>query len=199
MKFHYWPRECYPKNIVGKRPYPFPFENTLLNSKNQISNAKAYLQPMSSHKCTLLLISNMAYPEWISIHCDKPILNTFVCVKTYNNTHAESHSKNQMIPGYCKRHTFRIENICFLLTWFDATDMTVFSNINKCKQKGMFLYQVDTLDAFKKFNFIYTAYSFVLFSILSIRNQTSDIGTKFQYKKFLFEEYFTENYITFID
>ena len=40
---------------------------------------------MIDRKCTLVLISNLAEPDWLSIHCNVKLLQNIICIKREHN------------------------------------------------------------------------------------------------------------------
>ena len=55
----------------------------LLKNRNGLERVKNYstttIYPILNH-CTLLLLSNLAYPQWVSVDCYKPILHHIICL-----------------------------------------------------------------------------------------------------------------------
>ena len=54
--------------------------NALLVKKKFASH---YIQPVTNNNidCTLMMLENLAKPEWISVSCSEKILTDVVCVK----------------------------------------------------------------------------------------------------------------------
>ena len=83
----------YPKKFTGQCLFLFIcgsyFSPTSLN-KDTIPNAllvkkfaSLYIQPVANNdnNCTLMMLENLAKPEWISVSCTEKILTDVVCVK----------------------------------------------------------------------------------------------------------------------
>ena len=70
-------------------------------------------------KCTLMLLSNMREPDWISVACDVNLVNTVICKRT-GKYRAQNviHIKDESTRFYmCKSTTLVINNKCFAFLW----------------------------------------------------------------------------------
>ncbi len=81
----------------------------------------------SNFNCTVMLLSNLAKPQWISVHCQIPLIHNVVCHTSKKNETIESYSATQ--KSCCNGHTV-ILNICYSFTQNMARDTK-----HKCWQK----------------------------------------------------------------
>ena len=79
---------------------------------------KRNLQPASFYSprlsCTMLLISNLATPEWISIDCDEPLLDNIICVNDTFDSDLTSTTSIFLCPDDAIIHG----KSCFKFKWF---------------------------------------------------------------------------------
>ena len=70
-------------------------KNTTPNALLVKKLASLYIQPVANKDitCTLMVLENLAKPEWISVPCTEKILTDMVCVK-------ESKASGYQYPGF---------------------------------------------------------------------------------------------------
>ncbi len=81
------------------------------------------LQPNlpSLRPCILLLMSNLAQPEWISIVCNKKLLSTVVCSTSAGNYDTEAiENREQPTETACRKSNLMMQTWCLLFVWFQA-------------------------------------------------------------------------------
>ncbi len=94
---------------------------------------KHNLQPVFGQirSCTMLMITNLLQPEWISVNFTEKLLEDVLCIS--NETNIE-----QYVPEYdglqnvCKRGFMKFEATCFTFAWFTAACP------NKSEHKGIY-------------------------------------------------------------
>ena len=78
------------------------------------------LHPMinTTNKCTMMLLSNLAEPEWVSVSCTQPILPIVACMKQLiSPTVMEGNFKNDENKFVCQHFNIRINNTCYSFVW----------------------------------------------------------------------------------
>lgn len=60
--------------------------------------AENKLQPVRENRCTVMFLSNLAYPDWISVPCDEPLLSIIFCS---NETEAFQESLHEIVTPIC--------------------------------------------------------------------------------------------------
>ena len=84
------------------------------------SKSRNTLYPMinTTNKCTMMLLSNLAEPEWVSVSCTQPILPIVACTKQVISTVvAKSNFKNSESKCVCQHIHIRINNTCYSFVW----------------------------------------------------------------------------------
>ena len=66
--------------------------------------------------CTLMLILNLAEPDWISVPCDQPLLENIIC--QYNSTYNTNKEVISPIRKICLGNSLLQNETCILFTWY---------------------------------------------------------------------------------
>ncbi len=74
------------------------------------------------HHCTLMVLYNLAKPDWVSVPCDKNFLSHQVCFEDKMKNGSVKHGEEQNYFNRCKEnaHILR-QNFCFTFTWSNKT------------------------------------------------------------------------------
>lgn len=90
------------------------FRNAL--SKKQKHQATVSLYPIinNSSQCSMLLLINLAEPEWISVPCEESMLSDVFCMTNKNLTRHKFHT-NQI---FCDPSQLIVNKICLSFVWF---------------------------------------------------------------------------------
>ena len=102
----------YPQVIISNRWFIVESNSKLIKVKRVSSR--------SVFNFTLLLLSNLAYPQWISISCNDAILNHVVCFKRFR-INATNFTSN--IGWVCSKDSISYVGNCYLFIWFDRFTM----------------------------------------------------------------------------
>ena len=122
----------------------------------QIKATKA-MQPVQSesHQCVVMLLTNLAEPQWVSVPCDEDILPVGVCVIQNNNlTHkmykeSSSNVRNVKNRYFCLENYTMINNTCYAFIWDQIGAATShYAHLNK-KTISIFMYLYNSI-ALKK-------------------------------------------------
>ena len=122
--------------ITGR--YYFPYNNNI-DEIQQLSVTK--IQPFNyifKHEaCLVILLSNVGYPQWVSVSCTKPLISDIVCV--FDHKEANVGQKISPQKEICLHHIF-INRSCFSLAPFNgskflkspySSSLSVFKLLNK--------------------------------------------------------------------
>ena len=76
--------------------------------------------------CVAVLLINMAYPEWINIACDRPLLDHVFCLieeerQTKEQVYKRT-SKNALDIMLFKKACVIISNTCFVVVWIQVRE-----------------------------------------------------------------------------
>ena len=88
------------------------------NSISIKSNIKNQLFPKRD-TCTLMIVSNLAEPYWISVNCGEYLLHTVVC-SVHPDRKQISNNYNWDILKYkkiCYKNHIQISSFCYLFVW----------------------------------------------------------------------------------
>ena len=124
------------------------------------------LQPSSesSKQCVMLLVLNLAEPQWIQVPCYQPLLYTTVCSKRRRQ---KVNITQQLGQPNCPKYSILINSTCYIflhLTSRSTTNIQTTVHLN-CKKYSMV---PSVLDKTFKFETIFTAIEFTRLSLLSI-------------------------------
>ena len=74
----------------------------------------------TSHKCTKMLIYNLAEPDWISVPCDESSLSHNLC-HLKKDDHALLHKTPNMTDySYCLINHIILQKKCYIFIWFNS-------------------------------------------------------------------------------
>ena len=128
IKFWYYVKETF-KTCIYAGVCPAHFVPTSVN-KNTTPNAllvkkfaSQYIQPVANKDigCTLLMLENLAMPEWITVPCAEKILTSVVCVR-------ENRKHGDIFLGFDEEMT----DIKLTSTLFQCNNGEIISSIRQC-------------------------------------------------------------------
>ena len=153
--------------------------NGLMMIKENTTN---HLYPVvtASKQCTVLLLSNLAYPQWISIDCDQLRLNHVVCFMedVKNNTKIIEVSPSL---SACPNLTVINKNSCYLFVWFSGQTADTNQLLHICYRNHMMPMNVKQI---KYLKFIYEVINQKGFNILTNISISSSHLSMFSYEAF---------------
>ena len=117
----------------NRPPYQWLKTDDATNLKAIRHNLANILHPVMGRerKCTLLLLNNLAYPEWNSINCTDPALNHVVCFSRHShNVKENSYFTN--VETFCKKEWIIKDQMCYKFIWFDGTSSTLHQQSMNC-------------------------------------------------------------------
>ena len=138
-----------------------------------------YPDVSGTKRCTMMLLSNLAEPEWISVSCTDRILTDVLCVtKGMEKTTFEHNGKGDNLKKSCSIESLIWKNNCYLFLWFYFHPENDLSH--RCRHYGM-----DHLDLFNisQFQFLFDAISTVIPAIISAHKSNDSIVNVFKYKR----------------
>ena len=139
------------------------------------------LYPLRSKQfnCTLLLATNLAYPEWININCDDPILSHTVCFFRNGSIDTPNIDINPLKES-CIKTAFLKNGMCYLFVWFYKQNISrLFS---ACSRNRMITHSIKDITTF---NFLFDAYkqkSIVILSPKYLSNNQLDYKFMHRFK-----------------
>ncbi len=87
--------------------------------KNETS--PLYLPVEKAHSCIMMLLFNMAEPDWISVHCHEVLLCNVLCIaeKSKTETQVNNASSSINIDSFsgCSLGKIILENNCYEFHW----------------------------------------------------------------------------------
>ncbi len=86
-------------------------------------------------KCTLMLMANLAEPEWLPVNCWQELVNDVLCeTRPRDQLAAPVSGMNSTILS-CPPSSIRTDNMCFLFMWLSSKSPNISSISNLCKHK----------------------------------------------------------------
>ena len=129
------------------------------------------LQPSNEAQCTMLIVLNLAEPQWVNVPCSQRLLYTIVCSKRRQQ---KVNITQQLGPVNCPKYTVLINNTCHIFLKFFSRSVT---NIPKAVHLNCRNYSMvpSVLDKTYKFETIFTATQLIKLSLLSIHPLYMDL------------------------
>ena len=137
------------------------------------------LQPASFYStglsCTMLLISNLATPEWISVDCDEPLLDNIICVNdTFDKDLIITKSSSIFV---CPADAILHGESCFKFKWLRNNN----KNEELCQEDNMKMLSTN-VDFKKEFNYIFEATSVIFPAVLQFDVSLTQVNV-YNYEK----------------
>ncbi len=120
VAFQQFKNKLFSKRVKYKRVCYIKSDLRISGTLFYLENTADTLQPhfIHKHRCTLMLLFNLASPEWIGIDCTKSLVKFIVCSFSGNQT------KNSQPFGnpntLCSPHYIRYKTHCMLVRWVDS-------------------------------------------------------------------------------
>ncbi len=103
------------------RRYVLPWAFPDLNPVRSSAEHNIFPQNIDGQTCTLLLLTNLAEPEWISVNCSQKLLPHILCAKNTNLSSLENSSyynqKNVKDVKSCLHTDFNVNSTCYAFVW----------------------------------------------------------------------------------
>ena len=105
----------------------------LIKTKKETQN-ELYPLITETKLCVMLLLSNLAYPQWISVACDLKILDHVLC--TTDNRVPISQNTSHISGDYtCPNKSITKYGICYVLSWFNGKVLNI--NVKELSHKAI--------------------------------------------------------------
>ncbi len=164
---------------------------TLLGSNfnllNQLkSDARRNLQPMKVHEnhCTLLLLENLAMPEWLSVKCNQNLLDTVICSQPEQklvNTSTARRRTSADTGTFCLRNEIKFQKKCLSAKYLCSGTDGKFCPESNLNTKGIPLFLLKLFDKDNQHPIVFS--SQLNFSECE---EASQIHSKYQNTKIMF-------------
>ena len=108
----------------------------LIYSINSYSHHIIYPVLIARKQCTLLLLLNLAQPQWVSVDCSTKLINHVVCLSRKENKNGNKEAANleeKMLT--CVKTSILYKDLCYFFFQYDkCCDKNIFST---CREKGL--------------------------------------------------------------
>ena len=101
----------------GRIRAPFRNVGTVTDIQNLTENVYLKLQRINS--CTIMYLANLAYPEWITVNCDKKHYTDIVCMQNNNIITVTLNILYQPMDNYCANQDIIKDQYCYQFVYFD--------------------------------------------------------------------------------
>ena len=105
------------------------------------------MQPFSDtgHQCTLLLMSNIAQTQWVSVGCNVKLLDTTVCQTKDNKSKLVNPMTEMRLRNItCTKLDLLLDGSCYLFLNYNE-DMNAFIMKRLCQDSNKKLYVVNNM------------------------------------------------------
>ncbi len=148
------------------------------------------LNPVQRKHCTLMVVTNLAYPEWISVLCNVGILKTAVCYSEHR-VHDSGFRGSKISKDACSKPTVLKNNTCVLFAWYDRKIFVSFKPTAVCKTLGMNNYSFDNITFLA---FIMDATNKKQFTLLSTFSSGQYVLSH-KYQRMFFRSHYTQQLV----
>ncbi len=131
------------------------------------------IQPRSFHRCTMMLMHNLAQPEWVSVNCTHPVLSHVACISRQNHQSRTSQT-NHTNSHSCLKYEALFQNECFIIFWITFRKVSVQPMDMACPTKTDKYYVLTSMDN-TIFHRIITSTSLQFLDVASVENQNSKV------------------------
>ena len=119
-----------PKNVYSICPLEDRAIHLITKTINTVSNKK-------NKQCTLLLLLNLAKPEWIPVGCHDKLVKDVVCFSKTEHSN-QDRVLNTVKTVICNRTSILYKGECFLFLPCQSQPCTISSIITGCRNLDMF-------------------------------------------------------------
>ncbi len=119
------------------------------------ASVTVYPNMVKSKRCTFMLLSNLAEPEWISVHCRQKLHVTAVLCETQSLAFLKNYHKEGK-ANYCPHLHFSVGRKCLLFLWYQNDSTQSFHSNGFCEQKSR---HHASLSGVKQFQYVFDATS----------------------------------------
>ncbi len=98
-------------------------------------------------RCTLVLVYNLAEPDWINVNCHDQIIPTVLCMKLKqrNDVKVDDNNESLTVTEVCPSETTSINSTCYLFHWSDRFAKYDFRNTIKMNANSSSLPELQTI------------------------------------------------------
>ena len=176
---------------LHKMNFMFPFcfsdqnNHQLIKTKKE-TQIELYPVMTKNKLCTMLLLSNLAYPQWISVACDLKILDHVVC--TTDNKPPISQNTSLISGDYtCPNKSIIKDGICYVLSWFNGQVLN--TNMQEVSHKGSSQpclrnkMNIKVINDIETMNFLFRSIDEGQLVLLSPHSTNISLITRFSYER----------------
>ena len=144
--YHRWKNITYRciENKICIPPFCVSFLCPDLSVIKHFANHEIHSLVKSHRECTIMLLSSLANPEWISIPCSTPLLHFTICVKTRGNYHLDFQngiiSDNKEQYG-CGNFQILKAETCYTFIWKENISLKDSKRLYKSLRKDAIAFQ----------------------------------------------------------
>ena len=99
-----------------------------------IKNSLQELQPSDESPCTMLLVLNLAEPQWVHVPCSQSLLHTVICSKRRVQ---EVNITPQIHKTDCPKYAVLIKSTCYLILKLSSAADVHKTSIRSCSRYSM--------------------------------------------------------------
>ena len=99
------------------------------------SSASSIIHPLlrRTEQCTMMLLTNLAEPDWIFVPCDEPYLYIVVCKKEQPAKKKQDHNIINLDDDVkCHPLSIVVNHKCFTLNWKNVSELQHLIHCSKC-------------------------------------------------------------------
>ena len=128
----------------------------------------------SRNECTMMILFNLAYPQWVSVNCCTQMLHHIVCMNPVNT--GTSNISTVTLEMSCLKDQIRKGQNCYQFEWLNGAVFPTTSKV--CSHE---VHPVPLKDV-NMFSFLFRAISLEVVSIVFIKRFDTEFVEKIQYE-----------------
>ena len=136
------------------------------------------LQPSDESSCSMLLVLNLAEPQWVQVPCSQPLLHTVICSKRRQE---EVNILPQIHKLDCSKYAVLIQSTCYIFLKLSSDADIRKTSIQSCSRYSMVSSIIHNISLFQT---IFTAIELKTLFLLSIHPLDVDRMNLFIFEKF---------------
>ena len=87
-----------------------------------LSSLSVNSKSKSVNQCFLMLLSNLAEPNWVSVACHQPLLAVITCIKdNIRKNFTDAQRKSVGIREFCEKIAILVHGICYEFHWISRS------------------------------------------------------------------------------
>ena len=94
------------------------YTNKILSKLQEKASEIIYPNVHHSEKCTIMIVSNLAEPDWMQISCQEKLSLNVLCTERKMKQAVHQQNFEKAKDEFCQTGSFSLRGDCYLLSWY---------------------------------------------------------------------------------